>query len=67
MSASTPKGGGFGPARLTPKEFQDLATFFKDYLADNPLIKWSIVAAGVGGVIETLHLGWLALRFIFRF
>jgi hypothetical protein len=61
------RGGGFGPARLTPKEFRDLANFFKDYLADNPVIRWSIVAAGIGAVIETLHIGWLALRYIFKF
>lgn len=70
MSASSPKGGGFGPARLTAQHFQAfqaLAFFFKEYLAENPLIKWSIVAAGGGAVIEALHVAWLAIRFIFRF
>ena len=61
------KGGGFGPARMTTKEFLDIASFFKDYLAENPLIRWSIIAAGAGAVIEALHLGWLAIRYIFRF
>lgn len=64
----SPKGGGgFGPARLTPEEWQNLARFFKDYLADNPLLRWAIILSGVGGLVELLHTGWLALRFVFRF
>jgi hypothetical protein len=61
MSPDGPKGGGFNPPRMTPQQFQKLATFFKDYLADNPVIKWSIIAAGIGGVFETAHTLWLLL------
>jgi hypothetical protein len=61
-------GGSFSPAaKLTWSQYQEIALFFRDFLADKPLIKWSIIAAGVGGLLDTLHVGWLALRFIFRF
>ncbi len=49
---------------MTTAQFQDLATFFKDYLADKPLIKWSIVAAGIGGVCDALHTLWLILAWL---
>jgi len=56
------KSGGFSPpARMTTTQFQDLANFFKDYLADKPLIKWSIVFAGIGGAFEAAHDLWLML------
>jgi len=31
----------------------------KQILEDSPLIKWSIIAAGIGGLIETFHILWL--------
>jgi hypothetical protein len=55
------KGGGYNPPKMTAEQFQGLATFFKDYLADNPIIKWSIIAAGIAGVFETAHTLWLLL------
>jgi hypothetical protein len=64
MSPNGAKSGGFNPPRMTPTQFQDLANFFKDYLADKPLVKWSIVAAGIGGALEGLHILWLALIWI---
>ena len=60
-SSSAGRGGGFSPPRMTTTQFQDLANFFKDYLADKPLIKWSIVAAGIGGALEAAHIIWLML------
>ncbi len=60
-------GPGYSPVRMTMTEFQDIAMFFKRFLAENPVLKVSIIAAGVGGVFETLHCLWLALRYIFRF
>lgn len=61
--------GGFdpAPARLTPEEFQSLGLFFKGLLNENPLIKASIIAAGVAGVLESLHIAWLAARYIWKF
>ncbi len=38
--------------------------FFKDLLAEHPLIKASIIAAGIGGIFESFHVLWLALKFI---
>jgi hypothetical protein len=61
MSPNGSKGGGFSPVRMTTTQFQDLANFFKDYLADKPVIKWSIILAGVGGVSEAAHTLWLML------
>jgi hypothetical protein len=57
----------YTPVRMTVNEFQDIALFFKQFLAENPALKVSIIAAGVGGIFETLHCLWLALRYIFRF
>jgi hypothetical protein len=61
MSASgSGKPGGYNPVpRLTLKQFREYADFFKEILSDNPLVKWSIVAAGVGGLLETVHILWL--------
>jgi hypothetical protein len=43
------------PTKLTIEEFQDLKNLF----ADNPGIKWSIIAAGIGGALEGIHILWL--------
>jgi len=63
--SQTKRGGGYTPApRMTADEFQRLGLFFKELLADSPAIKWSIIAAGVGGLLEALHIAWLAARFL---
>jgi len=68
MSHNDKVGGSFSPsAKLTIDQWQQMALFFRDFLADKPVIKWSIIAAGVGGLAEALHTLWLAARFIFRF
>jgi hypothetical protein len=54
--------GGYTPAQLPTKEFIALGVFFKQLLAENPLIKASIIAAGIGGALEGLHILWLAVR-----
>jgi hypothetical protein len=62
MSASggAGPGGNYNPVpRLTLKQFKEYASFFKELLSDNPLVKWSIVIAGVGGLFETIHILWL--------
>ena len=60
--------GGFSPTtkpgKFTVNEFQQMATVVKSLLADEPLIKWSIYAAGVAGALETIHLIWLFICFI---
>jgi hypothetical protein len=43
------------PTKLTIEEFHDL----KDLFSENPLIKWSIIAAGLGGALEAIHILWL--------
>jgi hypothetical protein len=55
--------GPAGPALTNEhiKLFKGMANFFKAYLSDNPLIKWSIVLAGIGGAFETMHNVWLFL------
>jgi hypothetical protein len=40
---------------LTIDEFQ----YIRDLFAENPLIKWAIIAAGIGGALEALHILWL--------
>ena len=54
------KGRGFSPpARMTTNQWQDIANFFKDYLTDKPVIKWSIVLAGIGGALDAVRTLWL--------
>ena len=68
MSPSDQAGGSFSPsAKLTFTQYKEIALFFRDFLADKPLIKWSIISAGFGGLLEGLHIVWLALRYTFRF
>ena len=66
MSADKKGGGGFNPS-YTLSQFQILSEFFKKFLAENRLIKASIIAAGLGAVLEVLHIAWLALRFLLKF
>ena len=60
MSASgSSKPSGYNPPKMTLDQFREYAAFFKELVAENPLVKWSIVLAGIGGVFETLHDLWL--------
>jgi len=52
-SANAPR-----PTKLTIEDIQNL----KDLFADNPLIKWSIIVAGLGGALEGLHILWLFIQ-----
>jgi len=54
------------PSRLTFEEVAQFANLFRQMIEGSQL-KWWIVAAGVGGLAETIHIAWLALRYIFRF
>jgi hypothetical protein len=64
MSGSK-KAGGFeptgppDPARLTVDEIQRVGDLFLQWFERTGL-KWWIVAAGVGAVIEAIHVFWLA-------
>jgi hypothetical protein len=61
-------GGSFSPpAKLTVDQYKELALFFRDFLADKPVITSSIILAGIGGLLEALHVVWLVLRYVFRF
>jgi hypothetical protein len=69
MSANKRDGGGFnpsGPPRLTAEEFQSIALFFKQFL-ESTTLKWWIIAAGIGGALEGLHILWLAIRYLAKF
>jgi hypothetical protein len=59
-------GEGYSPARLTPDEFRQLSEIFKAWI-DSSNLKWWIIAAGIGAILEGLHIIWLALRYILRF
>jgi hypothetical protein len=58
--------GGYNPVpRLTLKQFREFADFFKDILKENPVIKFSIILAGVGGAFEAVHDMWLFLVWLY--
>jgi hypothetical protein len=44
-----------------------MVAFFKELLAENPLVKASIIAAGIGGALGGLHIIWLAIRYLAKF
>jgi len=45
--------------RMTLDQFREYADFFKELLADNPVIKWSIILAGIGGFLDGVHVLYL--------
>ena len=65
--ANKKKGKGFEAAddskRLTAAEFQELGFFFKQLLENRYLAPW-VIAAGVGAILEGLHIVWLAFRYL---
>ncbi len=54
------------PARMTIDEIQQLGDVFKK-LIDSTGLKFWIIAAGLGAILEGFHVIWLAARYIFRF
>ena len=62
--------GGFSPSerpgKLTIDEFQRVASVVRDLLADQPLIKYSIYAAGIAGVLDSAHLIWEFIDFLIK-
>jgi hypothetical protein len=62
------KGGGFNPApqpkssSIRVDEVERLTKLYKSVFEDQPLIKWSIIAAGFGGLLDGLHVLWLVLK-----
>ena len=62
-------GGGFNPVarprKYSIEEMEAINRFIKGF--ESPWIKWSIIAAGVAGVAEVLHLLWLAARYLGKF
>jgi hypothetical protein len=63
------ESGGYNPPRRAPRltleQFREYANFFKDLLSENPVVKWSIILAGIGGVFEALHVLWLFLVWLY--
>jgi uncharacterized membrane protein YhfC len=39
----------------------------KDLLADQPVIKYSIYAAGMAGLFDSIHWAWVFIAFLVRF
>jgi hypothetical protein len=64
--------GGFSPANpaadnnLSISDLERILGIFQR-LTNNPLIKWSIYAAGIAALLDIVHLAWLAARYVFRF
>jgi hypothetical protein len=69
MSNDKGKHAGFSPASndsISMASVEKLVDIFLK-ISDNTTIKWSIYAAGIASVLEIMRIGWLALRYIFRF
>ncbi len=61
----SPKKQGFSPSpleaetRFTFSDIQKFGSLFKQLLSESPAVKWSIIAAGIAGALETVHIAWL--------
>ena len=44
---------------MTIGDVKEMGSFFKE-LIESSHLKWWIIAAGVGGIAEALHVCWLA-------
>jgi len=57
--------GGFTPrkTRLDVDEWQKIENHVKELL-DSSGLKWYIIAAGIGGALEGLHILWLGLLWL---
>jgi hypothetical protein len=51
---------------LSLDDFQRMSEIFRSWIRDEKL-KWWIIFAGVGGIVELLHTIWLAARYVFKF
>lgn len=57
----------YSPApRLSAVELGEFAEIFKKLVNDSGL-KWWIIAAGIGAIIDAMHTLWLAARWAFKF
>jgi hypothetical protein len=59
-------GRGVSPS-FTFSQWQRMMEFAKELLAESPVLKYSIIAAGVGGLFEIGHTIWLAVRYLAKF
>lgn len=66
MSTSKRRSAGFNPPSEPTRFSVDELSQLKKVLSDSGLSKW-IIAAGVGAILEGLHIIWLAARYIFKF
>jgi hypothetical protein len=66
MSANKIVGKGPTPS-YTFSQWQRIMEFTKDLLAEDPIIRYAIIAAGIGGVVELFHTIWLAIRYLGKF
>jgi hypothetical protein len=58
---STPYSPG-----VSMDDIQKMSEIFKSWV-DTSNLKWWIIAAGVGAIVETFHIIWLGFRFAFKF
>jgi hypothetical protein len=56
------KQGPYTPARPSKFTLQDIQAF-KQMIEETPL-KWWVIAAGLGGGLEALHILWLFVKFL---
>ena len=54
------------PASLTPAQFQDWSFALKK-VSDNEWILRAVLAAGIAGALEIVHLAWLFGKWLYYF
>jgi len=52
----------YQPAKITIDEYERLTKLFKEIFAEQPLIKWAIYLAGLGGLCDTIRFIWSAFK-----
>jgi hypothetical protein len=66
MSPNKVIGRGVTPS-YTFSQWQKIMEFARELLAEDPLVRYSIIAAGIGGLVELIHTIWLAIRYLGKF
>jgi hypothetical protein len=65
-SQTTSAANPADPASLTPAQFQEWSYVLKK-VSDNNWIVYAVLAAGVAGALEVVHLLWLFFKWLYYF
>jgi hypothetical protein len=62
--SNSDKPRGYQPAKITIDDVERLSKLFKELFAEQPLIKWAIYFAGIGGLCGALDFLWKLIQHV---